>query len=81
MANDAVVAAEVALAETVDVELQFVEETGEAVAGEGGGVACVTAEELVGSEAGEEDARWCCVGLGGVGGRVVDGAAASGGKV
>lgn len=81
MGNDAVVAAEVALAETVDVELELVEETGEAVAGEGGGVACVASEELVGSEAGEEDARWGGVGSGGVGGRVVNGAAASGGKV
>ena len=51
------------------------------MAGEGGGVARVAGEELVGAEAGEEDARWRGVGLAGVGGRVVDGAAASGGEV
>lgn len=79
--DDAVVAAEVARAETGDVELEFGQEARQGAAGEGGGVAGVAGEELVGAEAGEEDAGGGGVGVGGVGGGVVDGAAAAGGEV
>lgn len=79
--DDAVVAAEVACAETGDVELEFGQEARQGAAGEGGGVAGVAGEELVGAEAGEEDARWGGVGVGGVDGGVGDGAAAAGGEV
>jgi len=79
--DDAVVAAEVARAEAGDVELEFGQEARQGAAGEGSGVAGVAGEELVGAEAGEEDAGWGGVGVGGVGGGVGDGAAAAGGEV
>ena len=73
--DHAVVAAKVAFAQPLEVEIQLVEQRGVSAAREGGRVAGVAAKELVGAEAREEDA-----GGGGVGGGVEE-AGSTGGEV